>query len=225
MTIKVLIAGGTRIYREGLSKALDDCSLLEICATVANAGETEQQILTLRPDVLLLDTQMDGAMEIVELAPSLDPELKIVALAVMDSDAEIIAWAEAGVSGFVTRDNSLDDLISGIVASAKDELACSPRHAAALLHHVARLSANRQGPPAARPSMLTRRQSHILELVSTGLSNKEIAQRLGIEVTTVKNHVHHLLAKLNVKRRAEIAAIAHHLTPTRTGAVFGRPMA
>ncbi len=206
--IQVLIAGSTRIYRDGLSKVLRFHPSLNVCATAATASETERQMTVLRPHVLLIDIAMEGAMQVIRTVRTLDPEIKVVALAIADCEAEIISWAEAGVSGFVTRDNSLDELVEAIVAVAKGELACSRRQAATLLHHVAKLSVGRPNAVAPPSPILTRRQIHIAQLVSTGLSNKEIAQKLGIEVTTVKNHVHQLLGKLNVKRRGQIAAIA-----------------
>jgi two-component system nitrate/nitrite response regulator NarL len=217
--IKVLIAGHTRIYRDGLSKALADCASLQVCGAFATAGETEAGLRALHPDILLIDILMDGALDVVRSAPSIDPQVKIVVLAVADRDTDIIACAEAGVSGFVTRDNSIDELIGAVIASAKGELACSPRQAATLLHHVARLSAGRTSSRPPSQSALTRRQAHVLELVRSGRSNKEIARILGIEVTTVKNHVHQVLGKLKVKRRGDAAAVADghasapHATP------------
>ena len=154
---------------------------------------------------------MESALRIVRAVSELDPNLKIVALAVADSDPEIMTWAEAGIAGFVTRDNSLNDLVAAVIASERGELSCSPRHAAALLHHVATMATRTTAPQRASPPQLTRRQSHVLELVGSGLSNKEIARTLGIEVATVKNHVHQVLEKLEVTRRSDAATIAHQL--------------
>ena len=108
--IKVLIAGNTRIYRDGLTKALGDHPDLQICGVAANETETEAALRSAKPDVLLVDILMSQALRIVRAVPAIDPEIKIVVLAIADEDAEILAWAEAGVSGFVTRENTLDQL-------------------------------------------------------------------------------------------------------------------
>jgi DNA-binding NarL/FixJ family response regulator len=126
----------------------------------------------------------------------------VVALAAPESEEDIIALAEAGVLGYVTRDESLDNLVTTIESVARDEMACSPWMATVLVRRVQALAAERPGPT----QRLTAREAEILELIAQGLSNKEIAARLFIEVTTVKNHVHNILEKLGVSRREEAVA-------------------
>ena len=115
-----------------------------------------------------------------------------------------MACAEAGVAGFVTRDQSLADAVGVVESVTCGESACSPRTAAALLRRVAVLSGQRKPPEP--PVGLTLRERQIAGLIARGRSNKEIARELSIEVSTVKNHVHHMLEKLGVAGRAEAAA-------------------
>jgi len=104
----------------------------------------------------------------------------------------------------VPRDGTLADLRAVIESVARGEVVCSPRIAASLLRRIADLAAEREPPP---PELrLTSREIEIVELIDQGLSNKEIAQRLSIALPTVKNHVHSILDKLHVHRRAEAAA-------------------
>jgi DNA-binding NarL/FixJ family response regulator len=103
----------------------------------------------------------------------------------------------------VACDASSDELAAILCSAGPGELACSPRLAAILFRHVAALARD-QG--SAQSRLLTPREREILELIDGGLMNKEIASALSIELTTVKNHVHHILEKLGVTRRAAAAA-------------------
>jgi DNA-binding NarL/FixJ family response regulator len=126
-----------------------------------------------------------------------------VTLGVDDGDDDVLAWAEAGVSGYVARDASFEDLVETVRAVARGELRCSPRLAATLLRRVTALAGD--APHSA--TRLTQREREISSLLEAGLSNKEIAGRLYIELPTVKNHVHNILRKVGASRRGEAAAL------------------
>lgn len=209
MPIRVLIVGDIRLYREGLERALRKVERITVVGTASGREEATQRLQALGPDVVLLDMAMLGAHLVVQEISLLASDVKIVALTVPENDREVIACAEAGVAGYVTREGSLNDVIQSIEAAAKGELLCSGRMAASLLRRVTALAAERQvtGPL----ERLTHRESRILQLVDQGLSNKEIARQLGIEVATVKNHVHNILEKLGVHRRGEAAALMRRL--------------
>jgi DNA-binding NarL/FixJ family response regulator len=103
----------------------------------------------------------------------------------------------------VAREGSVHDLVDAVERAARGELQCSPQVAGTLIRRLAWRAA---AGATLIPSPLTARESEIVRLIDEGLSNKEIAVRLGIEVATVKNHVHNLLEKLRVRRRSEAAA-------------------
>jgi len=114
----------------------------------------------------------------------------------------------------VPRAASVEDLVAALESVGRGELLCSAQTAAALLRRVAALAAGRSAP--AQPlSNLTRREREIGGLLEAGLSNKDIAVQLGIEVATVKNHVHNVLEKLQVHRRGQAAARLQGRTATR----------
>ncbi len=214
--ITVLIAVDTRIYRDGLVLALRDHPVVTVAGTAGSFAEALDGIRTLTPNVVLLDIGMPGAVEVALFTRGQPVDPKIVALSVVDLEAEIVAWAELGVASFVTRDDSVADLVRCTIAATEGELCCSPRAAGSLLRRVA-ARARGNGNPALAGS-LSRRQLGVLDLIGQGLSNKEISASLGIEVATVKNHVHTLLGKLKVKRRGEAAALSRRAalaTPTR----------
>ena len=106
----------------------------------------------------------------------------------------------------MTSDASVAELVAAIESVARGESLCTPSVAAALMRRLASLARSWADADPIEP--LTRREREILELIDEGLSNKQIAQRLRIELPTVKNHVHHILGKLGVHRRAEAAALA-----------------
>jgi two-component system, NarL family, nitrate/nitrite response regulator NarL len=136
----------------------------------------------------------------------------VLAINVRASENDVIACAEAGVAGCLTAEASLDQLVAAIESVARGEALCSSWTSAVLLRRIAALAGERSAPPAepfaeAPQPHLTLREREIVELVGRGLSNKEIARELCIELPTVKNHVHRILDKLGVSRRAEAAAL------------------
>jgi two-component system, NarL family, nitrate/nitrite response regulator NarL len=125
---------------------------------------------------------------------------KIVLLGAEVSDADIIRYIEAGIRAYVTGTQSLIELMSTLEMVQNNQTPSSGRVTQLVLGNINRLTRQRGATPAAR---LTQRETEILQLVDTGLGNKEIATHLGITANTVKNHVHHILEKLKVKSRYE----------------------
>ena len=134
---------------------------------------------------------------------------KILPLAVNATDDDVIAWAEVGAVGYVSREASIEDLATTIEGVAKGETICSPRITTLLFQRVATLA--HEGRPDQPRPRLTPREREVARLIQRGHSNKEIASELHIEVATVKNHVHSILKKLEIRRRGE--AVARLLEP------------
>lgn len=202
--IRVILAIRARLYREGLAAALS----VRPSLTVTTAeGDAVGAINIYQPEVVLADIDMGCANRIVSLVREASPLTKLIAIGFRDDNSEeLLEWAEAGAVGFVTCENSIDELVTCINLVVNGELACSPRLSAILLRRVSQLAAERALSITLQPC-LTPRQARILDLLRSGQSNKQIARELGIEVATVKNHVHGLLQRLKVRRRHEAAAI------------------
>jgi len=158
------------------------------------------------PTVVIVDATPDLLPELVRRIQRRSRVSRVVAVALEENDGRVVALAEAGVAGFVPRGASLDELISTVRHALNDELQCSPRIAAALARRVCLLAVRHIDSSA--KEKLTAREDQVLGLIDQGLSNKEIATRLSIEVPTVKNHVHRILEKLAVHRRGDAAARA-----------------
>ncbi len=204
--VRILIAAGIRLYREGLEEVLDRYDDFDVVATSSSGPETVEQVGGAHPDVVLLDMAMPGALATMTAIAETRPETRILALAVPESESDVVACAEAGACGFVPREASFDDLVAVIRAALNGELECSSRIANSLRRRVWTLA---RGPRPRRSAAdaLTPRQRQILELVDQGLANKEIARRLSIGTSTVKNHVHNILEKLHVEKRGQAAAM------------------
>ena len=202
--VRVFIVAGVRIHRDALVRLLDGQGRLEAIGSAADVSSILRHTAGIDPDLVLVDTTTVECPAGIRAIREAVPAAKVVALGVPESVDEILSFAEAGASGYVTREQSLDDLIAAIEHAARGEVLCSPRVAAALLERVAALAAERT--PAPHRPVLTARELEILELIDRGLPNKQIARELCIELATVKNHVHHILAKMKVTRRAEAAA-------------------
>jgi two-component system, NarL family, nitrate/nitrite response regulator NarL len=200
--IRVVVVGDVRLYREGLVQALGATAGIQVVGTATHPDEALAVAGELRPDILLVDTAMPESLSLIQGLARDVATVRVVALALTENEAAVVEYAEAGIAGLVSKEGSLGDLIATIESTARGELLCSPRTAATLLRRLNALAAGH----ARMNARLTGREMQILHLVGDGLSNKEIATRLGVEVATVKNHVHNILEKLRVHRRGEAAA-------------------
>ncbi|MEP6779521.1 MAG: response regulator transcription factor [Gemmatimonadaceae bacterium] len=202
-TVRVMIVSDVRLYRDGLAESLAQIEGFTVVCTARYADEGAR-IAACRPDVLVLDMGARGSVDVIRRVAASESNIRTVAFAVRETERDIVTCAEAGAAGYVARDGTLDDLVNTIRSVARGELLCTPRIAAALFRA---LHENAPRPERNRLALtLTAREREIAPLLDRGLSNKEIATQLHIEVATVKNHVHNLLEKLHVASRGEAAA-------------------
>lgn len=199
---QVFILSDVRLLRDGLLLSLSQQPSVVVVGAM-DLSTRPAHIVELGTDVLLLDVGASGALDAFFPSRQLLPDLKVIAIAVADVEQDVFACAQAGVSGFVSRNGSIQDVVRAIHCVMRDELACPPRIAALVFSRVAALGAKR--PTSTHKETLTRREHEIIQLISEGLTNKEIARRLAIGVATTKSHVHNLLAKLGLERRNQAA--------------------
>jgi DNA-binding NarL/FixJ family response regulator len=207
LAIRIVVASEIRVYRDALERAFREARGIDLVGTASGAEDTLKHVEQLTPDIVLLDMAMIDAFAVAKQIPRVSRDTRIVALGMPEVEAEIIACAEMGIAGYVPRGGSLDDAFEAVHAVARGELRCSPRIAGFLFRHIATISHTRSSPDPVVG--LTAREAQILRLLQEGLSNKMISRNLGIELPTVKNHVHSLLAKLGVHRRAEAVSLIH----------------
>jgi len=198
----VFIVAAVRLYREGLAASLATCPRVSVVGACANRADARQRVLQLRPDVLIVDIATRDSLELIRDIRGEALQCNVLAFAVDEIPSDIIECAEAGATGYVTSNASINDLMTSIERIARAELVCSPQIAAELFRRISqggeRWSSERK--------TLTTRERQVLDCIRQGKANKEIAQKLSIAEPTVKNHVHHLLKKLDVTTRAQAAA-------------------
>jgi DNA-binding NarL/FixJ family response regulator len=202
--IDVFVVAAVRLYREGLAQALAQVRGMQVVSTAARLTQLHRTITAYPHAVLLIDALLMVGVPALAALLEANPGIRVVVLGVNETEPEIIAYAEAGVAGYVTRDGSIGELAAAIEAVARDELTCPPRIAAALMRRVGALAITQQR--AGQAVRLSRRELEVVNLIDQGMSNQEIAHALVIALATVKNHVHNILDKLDVRTRADAAA-------------------
>lgn len=206
MEVSVAILSAVRLYAEGLAEYLRSRGDVSVTGIARNFDEIKKLLEATSVDLILCDSSESETANEVRRIVSLFAEVRIVAVALSETETEITSWAEAGISAYVPRHASLAQLHTAILAAMRGEVRCSPRITGWLLRELRRRPERNQVGEE-----LTAREIQTLRLISQGLSNKEIARELGISISTVKNHVHSVLEKLRVQSRSQAAArVAKH---------------
>jgi two-component system, NarL family, nitrate/nitrite response regulator NarL len=214
--ITVLVVSAVRLFRDGIGRILEPRPDIDVIGASATPEQAVPLVERASPNVLLLDLPAPEGIPFVRRVARSRIDVRVVVLGVSETDAEVVAWAEAGVAGYVHSDGSAEHLAAAILAAARGETLCSPRMTAALVRRLAARAAMPSVEAGQAFDLLTSRELQIVELIDRGLSNKEIAAQLCIELPTVKNHVHNILEKLHVERRGQAAALIR-----RPGAAAG----
>jgi two-component system nitrate/nitrite response regulator NarL len=209
--LRILIVGDVRLYREALALRLSQCDGITVVGTV-ECRHADADIDRFAPDLVLLDAGEWSGLDLARGLLAKRPDLAIVAFAVPELAGHAMAAMWRGIAGFVARNGSIED----VVAVVEGLLACdrAPSLSLAERDEPAEAGSGILHLPAAAD--LTPREAEILGMIETGLSNKAIARNLRIELGTVKNHVHNILEKLNVRGRNEAA---HRVRAHRTAAM------
>jgi DNA-binding NarL/FixJ family response regulator len=207
--IDVIIVDRSRLICSVMSAVLKEENDMQIVGSATSVDDVLDLIRLRNCDVVLLSTNLpDGSA--LELAKTLQGEFstKVVIIGVPERQDLILQYIEAGAAGYVLREDSEEDMINKIRAVHAGEALVSPEIAAALMSRIAELVEVRPSleSDTDRLAELTPREQEVLDLIGKDLSNRQIAQRLVIEVGTVKNHVHSILRKLDVRSRRDAAS-------------------
>ena len=210
--IRILLADDHPMFREGVAHSLGSEPDLEVIAQAASGEEAVELAQRLTPDVALLDITMPGIGGIAaaaSIAASV-PDMRILMLTVSEDKDNLLAALKAGAHGYVLKGASASELRAIVRRVAGGEAFVTPALATRLLVEFSR-------PQARDPlSELTAREHDVIELLSLGSSNREIAERLHLAEKTVKHYVTCILQKLHARSRTEAALIAvQHGLPAR----------
>ncbi len=212
--IRVVIADDHPIVRAGLVGLVDAADDIEVVGTAATGLEAVEAAAAHAPDVVLMDLRMpglDGDQATAQIVAA-RPETRVVILTTYESDDAILRAIEAGASGYLLKAAPEAELLEGVRAVAAGEVALAPGIAALLVKRVAaRAPGGEAGPTASTGPALSTRELEVLRLVAQGLSNRVIGERLFLGEATVKTHLLHAFAKLEVNDRTRAVTRAMEL--------------
>ena len=208
--INLLLVNETLLMGNVIAAALEGEPDINIVGCVVSIDEALDIVREKEVDVALVSTRLPdlGALKLTNAITELKPSTKVLALGLTEEKQSVLRYVEAGATGYVLKDDSLEDLIETVRAAQDGKVFVSPQIAAAIMERLsglARLFSDVENN-ITNATDLTARELEVLKLISEGQTNQQIAEQLVIEIGTVKNHVHNILDKLNVSSRREAAA-------------------
>lgn len=207
---KVLLVDDHILFRKGLISLLSAQEDIEIVGECSDGAEALDRARELMPDVVLMDIRMPGVdgLEATRRMTSEMPHVKVVMLTVSEEDKDLFEAIKSGARGYLLKNLEPEDLYHLVRAVAAGEAALSPTMAAKILDEFGPARA-REREEAAQERVITEREKEILGLLMEGLGNKQIAHRLYISDSTVRNHLHNILYKLHLENRVQLAIYAY----------------
>jgi DNA-binding NarL/FixJ family response regulator len=209
-SVPVFLIEDNRLLRDGLAAMLG-AQGLKVIATARSGGEALRQVTRFKPSIVLLDSAIGDrdSLTLVEAVRKVSPDIKVIVMHLLAGHEDIVAFVRAGVSGFIMKDASVAEFVATIRSVADGHSVLPPLMATTLFSHVALQAVSRGKHSAKAAVRMTARERQVIGSIAEGLSNKEIAVRLGVATHTVKSHVHNILEKLALHTRLEVAAYAH----------------
>ena len=213
--VRIILVDDHTLFRKGLAELIERHGKIKVVAMTGSPHEARELLKTHTPDVAVFDLNMpeiDGVTLVSQLREE-GCTVPILLLTVSDAQEDLAAALRVGARGYLLKDMEPDDVEDAIQRAARGETVVAPKMTGKLVN----LLDQKQGTQESLLSQLTQRERQILVHLSRGESNKTIARALDISHDTVKLHVRHILAKLNLSSRVEAAvfAVEHKLTNPR----------
>jgi DNA-binding NarL/FixJ family response regulator len=207
--ISVALIEDNRMVREGIATLLNKTKDFKVIATAS--GGDPALLRDADPDVILLDVGLwdDDSLQVAEMVKRDHPNSKVIIMDLLPVHEDIVDFVNAGISGFIMKDATFDDLVNTIRAVANGEHVLPPEMTSSLFSQIAKEAIVKSRAMAIDSVRMTTREKEVVGLIGEGLSNKEIASRLNIATHTVKSHVRNVMEKLALHTRLQIAAFAH----------------
>jgi DNA-binding NarL/FixJ family response regulator len=199
----IVVLTPVRLLGDGLRGYIDRQDEMLVVAVVADLAALRNVLSAEKADVVLIDVTHGIDLYDVRSIATERSDLALVALGLTEQRQEVIRCGQAGFSGYVSREATLEALCKAIVDAVEGKLACPAEISGSLMRALFRAHGTADEGACVPDQALTRRESDVLHLIGQGLSNKEIARELVLSVATVKHHVHNVLDKLNLPRRAQ----------------------
>lgn len=204
---RILLVDDHEVVRVGLKALLEKHPDFEVIAEAASAREAIEKTKANKPDVVVMDIRLKGGsgIEACQEITEKYPETKVIMLTSYAEDEMLFSAIRAGASGYVLKQIGSDDLIHAIEAIGRGEALLDPAVTQRVFQEVRKAAREEEASAFAE---LTQQEMHVLQLVSEGRTNRQIAEMLFLGEGTVRNYVSSILSKLNVRNRAEAAAYA-----------------
>ncbi len=216
--MKVLIVDDHATVRMGIRLVLQAADDLEVVGEAADGRSAISMAKALAPDVVLMDLRMP-VLDGIEATKVLHESFRVLVLTTFDDDQYLFGALQAGAHGFLLKSAQPEQIIWGVRAAARGESVLDPQVTSRILARALAVE-----PAAVQlPDGLTGREREVLGGLAEGLSNPQLAQRLGIGQSTVKTHVSQVLAKLGVSTRLQAAKIAYAAGATSSPGKTGGP--
>ncbi len=209
MTIRVLIADDNALFRVGLARLLGNCPEVTVVGQATDAAEAVRKATLLRPDVVLMDLALPrgGSVTATRQMTVERPELPVCLLTSSERPADLFAAVRAGARGYLVKTVTLEQLCGCLRTLAEGGAVITPALAARLLTEFNKLTPAM--PSGSRAlDQISAREREVVEAVSRGATNKDIADTLVITANTVKCHLRNIFAKLGLRNRQQLAAFA-----------------
>jgi DNA-binding NarL/FixJ family response regulator len=207
-SLRVLIVDDHDLFRTGLRNLLEEQGVL-IVGEAAAGAEAVRIVRELAPDVVVMDLNMPGmgGIEATRHITAMAPLTRVVMLTISEDDSDVMDAILAGACGYLLKDSSIQDLMTGIRAASRGESLISPNIAAKVLQRVRATSTQPEIANTIRAE-LSDREIEVLKLIANGKDNAVIAAELHISPKTVKNHISNILMKLQIDNRIQAAVYA-----------------
>lgn len=204
---RILLVDDHEVVRLGLRSLLERHPGFEVVAEAATAREAVERTLAHKPDVVVMDIRLPGGsgIEACQEITTRSPETKVIMLTSYAEDEMLFSAIRAGAAGYVLKQIGGDDLVKAIEAVGRGEALLDPAVTQRVFQEVRKAAREEEASAFAE---LTQQEMHVLQLVSEGRTNRQIAEALFLGEGTVRNYVSSILSKLNVRNRAEAAAYA-----------------
>jgi len=185
---------------------------MDVVATIGNGENILSILKKYKPEVLLLDLGLRdrSSLNLVKTVNKNSPDAKIIVMDLIPMQTDVFEFVQAGVSGFIMKDANVFDFLKTIRSVAKGLQVLPSNLTESLFSQIVNHAVNGSKPSALLEAVrMTKRERQVIELISEGHSNKEIAQKLHLSTYTIKSHVHNILEKLALNSRVQIAKYAH----------------
>jgi two-component system, NarL family, response regulator DegU len=213
--ISILVIEDNRLLREGITAIIKEQRDLKVNAAIGDCVKALQHIHNSEPNIVLLDLGLrnQNSLQLVKVIKKDFQNIKVIVMDLTPLQENVLMFVQAGVSGFILKDANIDDFLGTIRLVSKGEKILPPNLTESLFSQILGKALSESNPAKIIESIkMTKRERQVIDLVSDGLPNKEIAHILHLSTYTIKSHIHNILEKLALHTRVQIANYAHNST-------------